>query len=827
MTMTMTPADLDAPAVVAPRLALVAASHAAELAPASDLARAQLTDAHTADALIRVRNVGAIATEDPQHRAALLASPSGAIALREPAVATGPRGVAFLFPGLGDHYLAMGHELYRGLTVFRDAVDECCARLVPELGVDLREVIYSTPATARTAGLDLRRMLGRGGNGPTPAEARLNQTRHAQPALFVIEYALAMQWQAWGLRPQIMLGYSLGEYVAACLSGVLSLADSLTLVARRAELIETLPPGAMLAVLRPEAEVTPLVGDDLSLSAVSSPEMCVVAGPPEAVARFEHAQRADGVAVRRVASVHAFHSKMMQPIAGKVAELVAGFTLHPPRIPYISNVTGAPITGAQATDPAYWAAHLCQPVRFVDGLRAVTADIVLEVGPGKTLSSLATAAQLPGTQVLASMRHTYDPDPDTAVLLEAMGQLWVHGADVDWTRFPHAPLELTGASAAPGDAADEAPRQPTSKTERELAQLWQTLLRCPPPSLDANFFDLGGNSLVATRLIDRVARSLRVKLPLRRIYETASLGAMAEAIDRLRGGTPAAAPAARPTVAARPAATASAIAATADRRSFELPNGMTIAHQNEAETRHFYDDIFAHRSYVKHGITIPPAGIVLDVGGNIGMFTLFVHREQPSARVLAFEPAPALFAILGHNAAHHGVRATLFNYGLSSCEQDAPFTFYPHSAGMSSFHPDVDEEKRNLRAIVANQRRHSVGDAGAVTDYTDELLDVRFAATTFTARLRRVSDVLREQNIERVDLMKVDVQKCELEVIQGIDDADWPRFAQIVLEAHDVDGRVALLASIFEQRGFTVVAEQDELYAGTNIYNLYATRKER
>jgi FkbM family methyltransferase len=584
----------------------------------------------------------------------------------------------------------------------------------------------------------------------------------------------------------------------------------------------------MLAVLRPEAEITALLGDELSLSAVSSPEMCVVAGPPEAVARFEQAQRAGGVAVRRVASVHAFHSKMMQPIAGKVAQLMAGFTLHPPRIPYISNVTGEPITAAQATDPAYWAVHLCQPVRFVDGLRALTANILLEVGPGQTLSSLATATQLPGKQVLASMRHTYDPEPDTAVLLKAMGQLWVHGADVDWTRFPQAPLELADAGAAPGDTAEEAPRrEPTSKTERELAQLWQTLLRCPPPSLDANFFDLGGNSLIATRLIDRVSRLLRVRLPLRRIYETASLGAMAEAIDGLRRGAPAAR-LTTPTAPAAPAAPAAgrpaAPARTADRRSFELPNGMAIAHQNEAETRHFYDDIFAHRSYVKHGITIPPDGVVLDVGGNIGMFTLFVHREQPSARVLTFEPAPPLFAILSHNAAHHGVRATLFNYGLSNREQDAPFTFYPHSAGMSSFHPDVDEEKRNLRAIVANQRRHGVGDASAV-EPSDELLDVRFAARTFTARLRRLSDVLREQGISRVDLMKVDVQKCELEVVEGIDERDWSRFRQIVLEAHDADGRIATLRALFERHGFDVTVEQDELYTDTNIFNIYAIHR--
>jgi FkbM family methyltransferase len=228
---------------------------------------------------------------------------------------------------------------------------------------------------------------------------------------------------------------------------------------------------------------------------------------------------------------------------------------------------------------------------------------------------------------------------------------------------------------------------------------------------------------------------------------------------------------------------------------------------------------------VKHGISIPPGGCVLDVGGNIGLFTLFVHTEQPTARVLAFEPAPPLFATLSHNAAHHRVRATLFNYGLSNRDVDAMFTFYPRSAGMSSFHPDAEEEKHNLRAIVANQQRAGLADAGAVTAHAEEFLDVRFAAKTMTARLRRLSDVLREQGIEHVDLMKIDVQKCELEVVEGIDERDWAKFSQIVLEAHDIDGRVATLRALFERHGFDVIVEQDEVYAGTNIYNLYARRR--
>ncbi|WP_394839057.1 FkbM family methyltransferase [Pendulispora rubella] len=718
--------------------------------------------------------------------------------------------LSFMFPGLGDHYVGMGLELYRTLPVFREQVDRCAALLQPELGLDIRTVMHpedaSAPAAPPAEKLDLRRMLGRDGRTATPNESRLNRTRHAQPALFVIEYALAKQWQAWGVHPQTMIGYSLGEYVAACLAGVLSIEDSLTLVARRAQLIETLPAGAMLAVTLPEREIAPLLGEHLSLCAVNGPEFCVIGGPPDEVTAFERHLRERGVAFRRVQSTHAFHSKMMDPIAERVTQLARGFTLRAPQIPYVSNVTGALITAAEATDPSYWAKHLCRPVRFADGLAALSSrapHAFLEVGPGQTLSSLVTPAH--DRVVVPSMRHGLDPESDTSVLSRAAGQLRLTGTRVEW-------------DLAASNEAAAAPARPLGKTEQELAAMWQALLKCDAPAADANFFRLGGNSLIATRLIDRVARSLRVKLPLRRVYESPTLEAMASVLDELRpgGSRPKSAPA-KPVTPPKPQA--------AQKPLFRLPNGISVAHQNEAETKHFYDDIFAHRSYVKHGIVIPDGGCVLDVGGNIGLFTVFAHTEAKNVRIFTFEPAPPLFEIIQRNVGLHGIRATVLNVGLSNAERQAPFTFYPHSAGMSSFHPDEAEERHNLKTIIENQRRGGDEHAGQMDPYAEELLDVRFEAVHFTAKLRRLSDVIREQKIERIDLMKVDVQKCELEVIEGIDDADWPKFSQIVLEAHDVDGRVQALTDVFERHGFSVIAQQDELYVGTNIFNIYAIRK--
>nr|CCE88382.1 polyketide synthase [Sorangium cellulosum] len=763
------------------------------------------------------------------------------------------RPAVLMFPGLGDHYVNMGRDLYRSEPAFREQIDLSAELLKPELGVDLRSVLYPGPDPSPAAspdgeapgapkqGVDLRRMLGRSRKEPSEVESQLNQTRLAQPALFVVEYALARLWQSVGLRVGAMIGYSLGEYVAACLAGVLSLEDSLTLVARRAQMIEELPPGAMLAVPLPEERVAPLLGEHLSVSAINSPEFCVVSGPREAVDDLEKRLLQGGTPTRRVQSSHAFHSRMMEPIAGRVTRLVEGYSLRAPQVPYVSNVSGALITAAQATDPAYWAEHLCRPVRFADGLRALLqrpGRIFVEAGPGQTLSSLAITTPKGDVEgelvVVPSMRHAYDVQADTAVLLNAVGRLRLAGAALDADRHSpsagHAPpgageatpakAEREAANAPPGDAAFA----PRTDVEKELAAIWQKLLSAERVGRADNFFALGGNSLVATRLLFRIFKSFRVNVPLRRVYEAPSLAAMAAAIEAAIGSKDGAALGGDAAVPAPAAAGEQAHGSLAPRR-YRLPNGLEIIHQSEAETRHFYEDIFAHRSYVKHGIQLPRGATVFDVGGNIGLFTLFVHTEARDARIYTFEPAPPLFEILRQNVAAHQVQAELFNVGLSDRERDAPFTFYPNSSGMSSFHADEADEKHVLRTIIENQGRIGMAGMDQVLPHSEELLGVRLKAQTFTARLRRLSDVLRETGVTRIDLMKVDVQKAELAVLEGIDEGDWPKIAQIVLEVHDVEGRVRHITTLLERRGFTVIAEQDALYVGTNIHNVYAVRE--
>lgn len=331
--------------------------------------------------------------------------------------------VVFLFPGEGAQYVNMGRHLYETEPVFRTELDQCCAILGSHLDLDLRPVLY--PETDRRA----------------EAANRLNQTSMAGPALFVVDYALARLWMSWGIRPQAMTGYSVGEYVAACVAGVLSLEDALALVTARSRLVQEQPPGAMLAVPLPESEVRTLLGSRLSLAAVNGPAHCVASGPPEAIQSLEKKLQERGIHARRLGISHAFQSEMMEPVLHWFAGKVRRVRLKPPRIPYIANLTGTWITPREATDPNCWVAHLRQTLRFADGLAELArrpGRFCLEVGPGQTLSALA--GQHPDLAAARTLLHSLDSQPASppgpaASLFHALGRLWLGGVPVDWTGY--------------------------------------------------------------------------------------------------------------------------------------------------------------------------------------------------------------------------------------------------------------------------------------------------------------------------------------------------------------------------------------------------------
>ncbi|MBD0343481.1 MAG: FkbM family methyltransferase [Coleofasciculus sp. Co-bin14] len=1319
------------------------------------------------------------------------------------------RPVAFMFTGLGTHYVNMAGELYQVEPTFREQVDRCCSFLKPLLDLDLTDVLYPSQnkvvagSQAQTpfrgglqSGLDLRQMLGRDAEQPDAATQKLNQTYLTQPALFVIEYALAQLWQSWGIRPAALIGYSIGEYVAACLAGVLSLEDALTLVARRSQLIQELPGGAMLAVPLSEQEVYPLLNENLSLSAINGPSLCVIAGTLDAVDELAQQLSEQGLACRRLQTSHAFHSQMMEPIATSFTELVKTVSLQPPQIPYVSNVTGTWITADQATDPSYWAKHLCQPVRFADGVREVwkQSSILLEVGPGQTLGSLARQClesdRLGDRTVVPSLRYSYDRQPDLAFLLNTLGQLWLSGVQIDWSGFydrecrqriplptypferqrywiepqksprdinlergaleqkldianwfyipswkrsippveigqltdqkqcwlvfidacgvgsqlverlerehqdvivvrigeqfarlsdreyainpqnrddydvlikalqasgtipqiiahlwnitpsdseallqaadrttlklkcfekaqhlgfysllflaqalgecnstdslqigvvsnnmqqlldeeelcpekatllgpcrvisqeysnitcrsiditlPHsshqqwqqpidqllvelaaktsdpvvayrgnhrwvqcfeplvgesqplrtarlrpegvyiitgglggiglaiaeylaktvqAKLVLIGRSGLPPRAEWEqwlsshdelstkikkvqaleelgaevlvikadvssleqmqetiarvcdrfgeihgvihaagvpgaglvqlktpemaarvlapkvqgtlvldavlkevrldffvlfssitsiygglgqvdycaanafldafahysfsrhqrltvsinwdwwqwdswqdsllsfAPKMqawfkqmrenygitfqegvdallhilsaklpqvvvstrnlqavieqhedfdlvnlleksekshletserqytlktayvaPSNEIERTIARVYQELLGIEQVGIHDNFFDLGGHSLIAIKLISQLRKDLQVELSLRSLFEAPTVAELALVIEdilvtELEALTDDEAKEIVSKIPNKEPSNQSSV-----QRYCTLPNNLEIAYQVRAEADYFYEDIFENRVYLKHGITLKEGDCIFDVGANIGMFTLFVNQQCKNTTIYAFEPAPPLFEILRLNTTLHNVNAKLFNYGVSNKTQTATFTFYPNSSGMSSFYADREEEKEVLKAIMLNQLQSGMAGMEQVMEYSDELLEERFKGQVFTCQLRTLSDLIVENSIESIDLLKIDVQKSEFDVIQGIKEQDWKKIKQIVMEVHDIEGRLEQITNLLKRRGYNVVSEQEDLYEGSVIHNIYAVQ---
>jgi amino acid adenylation domain-containing protein len=342
--------------------------------------------------------------------------------VRSGATATSGGPVVFMFTGQGSQYVNMGRGLYETEPAFRRDVDECARLLEPALGLDLRRVLYPDAEHA------------------AEAARQLHQTALAQPALFVTGYALAGLLRGWGISPKAMIGHSIGEYVAACLAGVMTLEDALSLVATRGRLMQGLPPGTMLAVGLPHGELEPLLGPTLSLAAVNSPSLCVASGESAAVEALEQTLTARGVSCRRLHTSHAFHSRMMEPILDEFARHLGGVQLKAPRLPYISNLTGDWIKSEEATDARYWLRHLRETVRFGEGIRLLLKDphcILLEVGPGRTLGILATEqlGDASGQLVLPTLRQPLEEESDVAHLLKSLGRLWLSGVKVDWRGF--------------------------------------------------------------------------------------------------------------------------------------------------------------------------------------------------------------------------------------------------------------------------------------------------------------------------------------------------------------------------------------------------------
>lgn len=331
--------------------------------------------------------------------------------------------VVFLFPGQGSQYAGMGRELYQSEAVFRAAIDRCAAIIRDRLGFDLVARLFAGPESSQAQ----------------DSTSAFDDTRFTQPAIFAVEYALAILWQSWGIKPTVVIGHSIGEYVCAVLAGTFTLEDALALLAQRAELMRSLPSGSMLAVRLSGADAAPLLPPDTCVAAYNSDRLCTISGPAGSLQQLQARLEARRIACRPLATSHAFHSAAMDPIVQDFAAAATAVRRESPKLRWVSTCTGNWITAEEATDPAYWARQLRQPVRFADAFDKIAGDpgiAILEVGPGQALTQLARQhPRRPESQIVASSLQASGTGGELSSMLDALGRLWVGGVQPDWVAF--------------------------------------------------------------------------------------------------------------------------------------------------------------------------------------------------------------------------------------------------------------------------------------------------------------------------------------------------------------------------------------------------------
>lgn len=450
------------------------------------------------------------------------------------------KNIIFMFPGQGSQYIRMGADLYKEEPVFRESLNKCFSILEEYIPIDLNDLLYSD--TYKNTEI-------------------INETKIVQPILFSFEYSLAQLIMSWGIYPQAMIGHSLGEYVAACISGVFSLEDALKLIAIRSCMMQELPKGKMLSISISEKELEKYLNRNLDIAAINGDERCVISGKEEDVLKVEMKLMKDGYKTTLLKTSHAFHSYMMEPIFEDFKKSLSDVKLNKPRIPYISGLTGNWIKASEATDVDYWCKHTRKTVQFNKGLcNLITnqSSVFIELGPGRTLSTFVNQHEnkMNIHSVINLVRSVKEDFDDEYFMLHCMGKMWMNGVNIDWKNFysfenryrislPTYPFERKrytlpkafGNEISINSRADILEIQKSEKISEEenissteksvmtfeddedklpkyMQELWEEYFGISPIDIYDNFYDLGGDSLRAMTLISKINKSFNTEIPM-------------------------------------------------------------------------------------------------------------------------------------------------------------------------------------------------------------------------------------------------------------------------------------------------------------------------